>query len=146
MFRIKGIMCPGRAILSEDGIVRPLAPHIDHPSPVPRIRAKSLEHEIYMSLEPNCSLRDFISKIVKKFKDLNLDLKLMLPENTLRGQLKRRISMGSADQPVIKSFMDLGNLNNVLKIMFYIKRRAGANTGFKYGAWVEENEFYAIFI
>ena len=140
-------MCPGRAVLSEDGnIVRPLSQHINHPSPVPRIRAKSAEHEIFMSLEKNCSLRDFISKIVEKFKDLNLDLKLMSPENTLRSQLKRRNHTGSADEPVIKSFMDLGNLNNVFKIKFYIKRRAGANTGFKYGAWVEENEFYAIFI
>ena len=103
-------MCPATAVLSEGDIVRPLTPHNGHPSPMPRVLAKNAEYVVFSSVDPvNCSLRELLSKMLIKYRELNLDISLMSKENALKTELrKRKKQVQDKTGPFIKSFFDLG--------------------------------------
>ena len=73
------------------------------------------QSQVLTSVDPkSCSLRELLSKILTKFRELDLDITLMSKETTLKTSL-RRLKNASKDKtgPYISTFFELGNLNNL---------------------------------
>ena len=112
-FRSTKDKCPGTAKLSEDS-VQILTPHKEHDSPVPIVMAKKVEHDVFLSLPPNSSLRFYIAAICEKFEEAGIDKGLMSSENALKWRLAAAKRKQHIPRPSIKTFFDLGmNLNDL---------------------------------
>ena len=120
ILRRKGVLCPGRAVLGEDGEVRPGHPHVVHESAAPDVRARSAEKDVLDSLPPKSFLREYVSRVYQKFEELGIDVQLMSKEGTLKQRLWRK-GQTVPKNPSINSFFDLGtNSNDLIYTLHYI--------------------------
>ena len=80
--------------------------------------AQKAEHDVLLNLPPKSSLREYMYKINERFKEENIDMKLMTKESSLKNHLRKRRDKEREKRPSITSFFDLGNLKFDFSITF----------------------------